>query len=182
MIGFVLGFAQVTSTLPIAPSQTSDKPEIVEADRQAQLTIPVGTVIQLRSLSELSTKKNRKGDTFEMAVSEEVVIDGRVAIPEGTIAVGQLTRSDPKGAFGESGKLEARVLYVKLPQGTVRLSGRLGAAGEGGTAATVVTAVLVGTLAFAVTGKSAVIPEGASLVASTDRSVTIHTKEENSQK
>lgn len=178
---FLMLLVQATPASHVGTDEAEPLPRPELRTDRAKLTIPVGTEIHLRLMKELSTRTHKKGDTFELEVSEHVLIDGITAIPRGTVAVGELTRSDAKGAFGKSGKLEARVLYAVLPQGYARLSGRLGVAGEGATAATAVTAVLAGTLAFAVTGTSAVIPEGARLIALTDReiSVSVEVTEEN---
>lgn len=76
---------------------------------------------------------------------------------EHLLGVGEVTHSQPKGAFGESGKLEAAILYMIIDGRVVRTSGRLSAAGESSTTETVLTVVAVGIFAFAVMGKSATI-------------------------
>lgn len=136
-------------------------------------TVQIGTEVSLTLLDDLSTKTSPKGTPFDLEVAEDVVKDGQVLIPAGTRAVGEVTRSDPKGAFGKAGKLEAAIMYMVLDGKPVRMSGRLSAAGEGGTTETVLTAVAAGLMAFAVTGKSATIPKGTRLRAFLDRSVAI---------
>lgn len=81
--------------------------------------------------------------------------------------IGEITNAQTKSAFGVSGKLEARTLYAQTTNGTVRLSGRLGQKGKGGTTETVLTYAMIGAISFVVTGKSATIPAGTELLART---------------
>lgn len=137
-----------------------------------------GTQVRLRLLDELSTRFEQKGQTFELEVIEDVRSEGWLLIPAGSRVVGEVTRSDAKGAFGKSGKLEARILYLKLDGRSVRLSESLGAAGKGGTTGTVLSAIAAGTLAFVVTGKTAVIEVGTELVATIDRPISLRPLQE----
>lgn len=138
-----------------------------------EVRLGTGAVISLELLDTLSTKITQKGETFDLRVTEDVVADGWVVIPAGTMAVGEVTRSEAKGAFGKSGKLEARILYLRLDDRSLRLTGFLGRKGQGQTTETVLAAIAGGTLAFAVTGRSAVLEAGTQLVATTDRPVML---------
>ncbi len=60
--------------------------------------------------------------------------------------------------FGKSGKLETRLLYVKVGGQQVRIRGAVGDRGKGGTAATVGAMVVIPVAGFFVTGTSAVLP------------------------
>lgn len=159
----------VQPSLEVAPieAQTSPSPS------QGEVILPQGTAIQLRLMDRLSTKITQKGETFDLEVIEDVVVDGTTIVPAGTLAVGEVTRSDAKGPFGKSGKLEARILYLKFGGRPLRVSGTLSVAGDGGTTETVLTALAAGTLAFAVTGKSAVLEPGTELFVHTDRPISV---------
>jgi hypothetical protein len=163
----IFALALAAATVPVAVVNAVAPPST------STRTIQIGTEVSLILLDDLSSKTSPKGTPFDLEVAEEVVKDGQVLIPAGTRAVGEVTRSDPKGAFGKSGKLEAAIMYIVLDGKPVRMSGRLGAAGEGGTTETVLTAVAAGLLAFAVTGKSATIPKGTRLRAFLNRTVRI---------
>lgn len=162
------------------PDDTSDAPPatVVASTEHGAPTLPIvslapGTDVSLELLDTLSTKITQKGETFDLRVTEDVVVDGWVLIPAGTMAVGEVTRSEAKDAFGKSGKLEARILYLRLPDRSLRLTGHLGRKGQGQTTETVLAAIAGGTLAFAVTGKSAVLDAGTLLVATTDRAISL---------
>jgi hypothetical protein len=147
---------------------------ISTAEPQAQDTrVAAGTLIPLVIDETLSTKTHATGDTFAFHVSENVLQNGHTVFPIGTKGVGELYRVVTKGAFGKSGKLEARMLYIELGDRTVRVNGSIGASGKGATTETVATAILAGTIAFAVTGKSATIEKGTKLQARLERDIWV---------
>lgn len=164
ILAFALAAAMIPMKAEIAAYQE------VPADAR---TLQTGSEFSLILLDQLSSKTSPKGTPFDLEVAEDVLKNGQLLIPAGTRAVGEVTHSNPKGAFGKSGKLEAAIMYMIIDGRPVRMSGRLSAAGENGTTETVLTAVAVGMLAFAVTGKSATIPKGTRLRALLDKSVTI---------
>jgi hypothetical protein len=150
-----------------------------EAPARRSTAIPVGTTLLMATSKTLSTKTNLTGDEFDLAVVDDLVIDGHVLIPKGTRVVGELTRVSQKDVFGVAGKLEARFLYIVLDGAPVRLEGRLflagrqEIAGKSGTAASVGVIVTVGSLGGIVTGKSAVVPAGTVFSAIVEREATL---------
>lgn len=148
------GIAPLLAQMPA----TSARPIIVGSPQGTFL--PAGTEISLRTLQELSSKKNRVGDRFDLEVTQDIELNGRAVIPAGTKAIGEVTRVVKKGMFGKSGKLDTRIVYVKLGDHQLRVRGSKDDKGSGGTAATVATLLFVWPAAFFVTGKSAVLPPG----------------------
>lgn len=135
--------------------------------------LPAGSQIALVTTEELSSKRHRKGDLVTLSVKEDIIRDGVTLIPRATPVVAQIIEAEEKGLMGRGGKLTARVLYLELPRGPVRLSGELGVAGKSLTgAATAATAVVSG-FAFVISGKSAVIPKGTEMIAILDRDARI---------
>lgn len=127
----------------------------------------------METLRDLSSKRNRQGDRFDLTVSEDVVVNGYVIIPRGSRGVGEISRLVPKGAFGKSGKLETRLLYVAVGNSRIRLDGSAADRGKSGTGATVATAVLAGVMSAFITGTSAEIPKGSTMVGYVDRDTPI---------
>jgi hypothetical protein len=152
----------------IAPPATPAAETAAQSDKsQTAVRIPNGIDVKLVLDETLTSRSNVKGDLFRLRVAEPVLIDGAEVLSAGTVVIGEITNAQTKSAFGVSGKLEARTLYAQTPNGTVRLSGRLGQKGKGGTTETVLTYAMIGAISFVVTGKSATIPAGAELVART---------------
>jgi len=78
--------------------------------------------------------------------------------------MGEVTKVDKKGMFGKSGKINTRLLYVKVGDRKVPIRGAVGDRGKGNTAATVGTLIFAWPAAFFVTGKSALLPPGTGAV------------------
>lgn len=135
-----------------------------------------GTPVALRMREELTTKgKNlRVGHRFQMEVAEAVEVAGQVVIPVGSPAVGEVTDIRNKGMWGKSGKINARVLHVRVGDRTIRLTGQVDDKGKaGGVGAVAVSAVVFAPAGFFMTGTSAKVPLGAPVSAFVDEDVLL---------
>lgn len=122
-----------------------------------------GTPVLMVTTSPISSRRARQGQRFDLAVAEDVLVDGMVVIPRGSRGVGDVARVVEKGMFGKAGKLEVRVLFVEVGGRRIRLDGRATDKGKSGLGPTAAAVVLVGVWGGFVTGKSAVIPAGSTL-------------------
>lgn len=152
---------------------SSQEPAAVAAPVDKRILVPAGTVVDLVTTNALSSKKSVKGDLLYLKVAEPVLIGGVAAIPEGTVVVAQLTRADPRGALGRSGKLDLALLYAELPGGTVRMSGSLGVRGKKDAGDGAATALAFLALPFIATGRSAEIPAGSEVSGRLDRDLWV---------
>lgn len=141
------------------PAANSTPPAPVQPNAVLQQGTPVHFVTQ----KELNSKHDRVSDRFELRVSEDVIINGVTVIPAGARGVGEITHIDKKGMFGKSGKIAARVLYVRVGQQNISMSGSANEAGSGGTAGVVAAAVLFWPVAPFITGRSAALPPGSRM-------------------
>lgn len=172
---------QKTSALPVATTAVAAAPvsappaEVAAAPVatpvMVELALPANADVLLRMDQELNSKTAKVGDRFNMTVVNDVVHNGYVVIPAGTRAMGEVTFHTKKGSFGKSGKMEIEIKYVELGGTRIPVTGKYRQEGEGGTTATVLTAVAVGVFSAFVTGKSAIIPQGRELLAQTDTAV-----------
>jgi Glycine zipper 2TM domain len=84
------------------PAPAPAKPAAVAKPAPKTVTVPGGTELRFALASDVSTKSAKVGDTFRARLTSDVVIDGHVAVPAGTIVVGQVTNvvsgSDKIGA------------------------------------------------------------------------------------
>ena len=110
-----------------------------------EVLLPGGTPIPLVTVDDLSSKTNNTGEPIKLKVREDVRVGEMVAIPAGTMAVGQITDARGTGAFGVNGKLQLAPLYLQIAGVTVRLVGGELAQGEtnAGTVAGLLTTGLV---------------------------------------
>jgi len=164
-----------TASAAIGPAMTGPTTP-VPGSSKPRLFLPAGTQIPMKTIGGLSSRTNREGDRFELFVSEDVTVGGFTVIPRGSRGIGEISRVVTKGAFGKSGELGVQLLYVDIGDGHIRLDGKVGQRGKSGTGATVVTAILVGTLSFLVTGSSATLPAGTEMIGYVDRDLPIELK------
>lgn len=135
----------------------------------------VGTPVPLRLIDQLTTKDKRAkvGDRFSLEVTEAVSLNGVTVIPVGARAVGEVSFVRNKGMFGKSGLIETRLLYVRVQNRNLRITGHIEDKGvAGGVGAGVATyATLVGGLL--VTGTSALIPVGTQVTGFLEEDVPV---------
>lgn len=134
-----------------------------------QITLAPNTEVVVTPNDTLTTKgkKIKEGYKFPIATVFDVMQDGYVVIPKGTVGEGTVTYVTNKGAFGKSGKMEVSFDRLNLNGQRVPLTGNFRQEGEGNTGATVGAAVAVGVFSAFVTGRSATITNGQQLRART---------------
>ena len=84
---------------------------------QKQVTIKGGTIVPLESTAKIKAADVNVGQTIDFRVSRDVLVDGIVAIPCGTIAKGTVYEAKRSTAFGTKGRLGIKVRYLTLPSG-----------------------------------------------------------------
>ena len=143
------------------------------ATAQSPQVLRLGTSVRLRTEEALSSKTTKTGERFHLRVTEDVKVGDMTVIPAGALAMGEVTSVTKKGAFGKSGKLDTRVLYVVIGDRNVSLTGTAHEAGSGGTTATVAVAIAAGIFSAFVTGHSAEYPIGTEMTAFTENDLPV---------
>lgn len=174
ILGGMMSCAAMAQTAPQATppadaSQAAAQPAAVVATASpvmpasGQAVLPANTEILVTLNSEVSSKRMRVGQKFDVSVSRDVMIGNYVVIPRGTPGVGEITYRTGKGAFGKSAKMEIDLRSLTLGGREVPLSGHFRQEGQGNTGATVGAAVAVGVFSAFVTGRSAIFEQGREL-------------------
>ncbi|EZP56726.1 hypothetical protein BW41_00565 [Sphingomonas sp. RIT328] len=163
-------------TLTLAALAAIVSPAPVQATAATAIGTPAiaaGTMIHLRTLEPLTTKgkKLRVGDRVRLETTEATELNGVTVIPQGTPAIGEVTEVRNKGMWGKSGKINARVLSMKVNGRQVRMTGAFDDKGTTGTAGVVGSVVLLPVAGFFMTGTSANIPAGAPVAGFLDEDV-----------
>lgn len=166
----------------IASAQTAPATTAVPATTSATIVgsadtgvLRTGTQVSLKVSEYLTTKEKavRVGQRVRMEVAEAVTLNGAIVIPAGSPAMGEVTDVRNKGMWGKSGKINARVLYVRVGDRQIRLTGQFDDKGTTGTAGVVTSIVVLPLAGFFVTGTSAQIPVGAPVKGFLDEDITI---------
>jgi ribosome-associated protein YbcJ (S4-like RNA binding protein) len=167
-IALALLGAQATTTQATAPQAT------IVAPASASI-LRAGTEVPLVMAETITTngKKLRVGQRVRLNVASPVMLGGSVVIPSGAPAEAEITDVRNKGMWGKSGRIEARVLNVRVDGRLVRLTGTFDDKGVTGTAGVVGAIALVPIAGFFVTGTSAIIPAGGAIKAFLDEDLQI---------
>jgi hypothetical protein len=152
-----------TVTSPPAPATM-----ITSAVAPAISVVPDGTEVDLKLAETISSARAMVGQRIRFKVAKDVVINGYVVIPVGALAIGTITKADPKKWAGRSGKLEMSLQDVTAIDGTkIDLTGTHGGSGDSHVGRMVTGMVITSiftlggaSLFLLMHGKDLVIPEG----------------------
>ena len=155
-------------------AQTSPAAADQAAPAMRQIVLPPNSEVVVTPNDTLTTKGKqlKEGYKFRISTVFDVMQDGYVLIPKGTMGEGTVTWMTNKGSFGKSGKMEVSFDSLELAGRKVSLTGSFRQEGEGNTGATVGAAVAVGVFSAFVTGRSATIVNGQQLRARTAEPLT----------
>ena len=84
------------------------------ANRADPVTVPQLTPIHVTLDQAVATNVSRPGDRFDATVSEPVVVDGKVIIPQGSRAEGLVVESKPSGRLMGRARLELALQSVDV--------------------------------------------------------------------
>ncbi|WP_375195659.1 hypothetical protein [Sphingobium sp.] len=141
--------------------------------------LPVGTVVPVRILADLTTRKKRAyvGQRFAIETAAPVMLNSLVIIPAGTQGEGEIAEVHNKGMWGKSGFVEARAVHLNFGGRLIRLTGSTNDKGVTGTAAVIGAVATSWPLGFIMTGTSATIPKGTAFIAILDEDLPFATSQ-----
>jgi hypothetical protein len=95
----------------------STRPQSPTVNTEDERVVPLGTALELVLSTEIASGETVEGDEFSSKISKDVLVDGRVVIPRGTVVHGVLsTMEEPKRA-GRNGYINACFDYLITPDG-----------------------------------------------------------------
>lgn len=71
-----------------------------------EVVIPAGTLVPIRFLSTLSSKKSKVGETFNFQIAENVFLDNKLIIPTNSEGLGEIIEAKRATILSRPGKLE----------------------------------------------------------------------------
>lgn len=93
------------------------KPDLPQASSQGTVTVPAQTEAAVRLLSGIHTQVSHVGDPITARLLQPVLIDGRVALPIGSLIEGRITRIRTAGRMRRPAELALRFDRITLPDG-----------------------------------------------------------------
>jgi hypothetical protein len=115
--------------------------------------IPAGTQVSLSPLEEISSKHVKEGQSFRFTVVNDVVENGTVVIPRGSMATGIISMQTGRAIGGKSGKFDITFQSVQANGITFPLMGVHRQEGKGNTVGALFGSILI-------SGRSAVMLPG----------------------
>jgi hypothetical protein len=170
-----LSTAAVASTdplaLPVSATATtaaSMPATVATPPAPMSLVLPANTDVVVTPDTLLTSKTMKKGSKFNLSTAADVMQDGYVVIPRGTVGEGTVTYQKKAGSFGKSGKMEVEFNSLTLNGQRVALTGRHRQEGKGNGGAAVGAVVAIGIVGgILVKGHAAQITNGQQLHAHT---------------
>jgi hypothetical protein len=127
------------------------------------LTLANNTPIRLKLSKTISSETAHVGDTVDLVVAEDVLVDGVCLIRSGAPALAEVTEAEPRRRMGRGGKLGLNVKYVRLADNE-KAAARSYQESTGGNSAT-------GAIMPLAHGKEVVLAQGTEITAYVDGDV-----------
>ena len=87
----------------------------------ANVTIPSGTRISVRTIDRIDSTENRVGDRFKASLEEPLMVDGIVVVPKGADVYGRLAESKKSGTFTGRSELQLELTGIVVNEQTIPL-------------------------------------------------------------
>ena len=127
-----------------APASQTQAATVVAAPVPAvRRYLPAGTQVSLAAIQELSSKRVRVGEHYQFTVVNDVVDQGVVVIPRGSIADGVITMKTGRAIGGKSGKFDVTFANVTARGVTFPLMGVHRQQGRGNTVGALLGSILI---------------------------------------
>ncbi len=161
------------SLFPLAAVSLAQEP----SSETSEVVIPDGTELTVTTTEEITSKTATEGDPLSFKVTEDVKVNGRVVIAEGTLVKGVVANAKKAGMMGKGGSLGIRVeSTATVDNQKIKLRSSKGKEGDDKTGTTVALVVLFGPLGLLKHGKNAKIKSGTQIKVFTDEEKKVQAK------
>jgi len=149
-----------------------------------EILVPAGTLIPVRFLNELSSKKNETGEVFNVQIIENIFLEDKLIIPSNSLATGKINKAKKASLLLQKGKLELQfgtvsaldgtMLHLVLGEKAEEENKRIAVAVGVGILGLIVLSNPVGLIAGAlVPGKNVTIEEGTEMFLQVESDTTV---------
>ena len=135
----------------------------------AETLVPEGTELAMRVEDALSSDTAHEGDRFTISLDEDVKLPDGTMLRAGYRGIGEVVEARDNGMLGKNGKLNVRLVYLKVGDDRIRLRANRGSKGETRVGATVATVILFWPAAPFIKGKDVSIKKGTVMTAYVDQ-------------
>ncbi|MBL4677825.1 MAG: hypothetical protein JKY70_16725 [Mucilaginibacter sp.] len=137
--------------------------------------LPSGTAVVMETVSTIDSKEATVGQVVDFRIKSDIKVGDKIVIAAGSIAKGQIVRTQHSKAIGKEGYVEVQIRSVTAVDGQeVFLSNsNLYKEGDNKQTLSIVLGVLVCVLFLLLKGKNAVVEPGYQVTASVATNTTI---------
>lgn len=139
----------------------------------AEVKVPEGTEFSIRLEDAISSSSATEGDRFTISLEDDVKLPDGTVLRAGYRGVGEVVEARDNGILGKNGKLNVRLVYLKVGDERIRLRANKGAKGEGRVGAQVATVILFWPAAPFIKGKDVTIKKGTLMTAYADEDTAL---------
>lgn len=131
-------------------------------------------------MATLGSKISKSGDSFQIRLVQPIMVDGKVAVPAGTLGMGEVIHAKKGGGGGAAGELVLAARYLDFAGRKLRLrSMNFAQNGHSNTGTANAIAVAgaasplpIGLVSFLITGGQTTVPQGTIADAKTAEAFT----------
>jgi len=111
------------SDMPVrhATSRLNEVGTVAGTQAPADVTIPAGTRISVRTIDTIDSTKNHVGDRFQASLEEPLTIEENVVVAKGADVYGRLAESKKSGTFAGRSELQLELTGIVVNGRTVPL-------------------------------------------------------------
>lgn len=88
------------------------------APRPINVTLPAGTVVEVRLDSALSSTRNEPGDRFEAVLDSDLAVDGKIVASRGSRVIGKLPQVVPSGRVEGRAHMSLALAEIEIGEKT----------------------------------------------------------------
>jgi hypothetical protein len=105
--------SSTTSTSPSSSALPDDPGTVANVQpKPANLTIPAGTRISVRTIDSIDSSYNVAGDRFQASLAEPLIVDDNLVVPKDALVYGRLTQSKESGTFTGRSQLRLELIGI----------------------------------------------------------------------
>jgi hypothetical protein len=101
--------------------QPSAAPAIMATSSAGSVTVPVGTMIMIRTIDAVDSDRNQVGDRFQASLDQPLIVNGTTVVPKGADVYGRLTQAKEAGKIAGRSELKLELTGIVVNGQTIPL-------------------------------------------------------------
>ncbi len=138
-----------------------------------QIKVSEGTEFSIRIDEAISSNTSVEGDRFTVTLDDDVKLSDGTVLKAGYHGVGEVVEAQKNGMLAKTGKLNIRLVYLRVGDDRIRLRANKGAEGDVRVGSTVAAVIFLWPVAPFIRGTQVTIKKGTILRAYADQDIML---------